>query len=154
MQTAAVRKPDVNGSNQYYHTNRPPLLASPFAKLPLGSIRPRGWLRHQLDLMADGMAGRIDEVSEYIQEDSSWLRPESAKGTEEVPYWLRGFYPLAVLTQDKRLWKASHKWIDAAFASQKRNGYFGPAKFTSELRDGFGSSVTIQALMMDSATQH
>ncbi len=154
MRTSVVQKPDVDGSNQYYPASRPPLVQSPFAKLPLGSIRPRGWLRHQLDLMIDGMVGRIDEVSEYIQEDSSWLTPESDKGTEEVPYWLRGFYPLAVLTHNERLQEASHKWIDAAFASQQQSGYFGPHKFTSALRDGFGSSLIIQALMMDSVTQH
>lgn len=154
MRTAAVQKPDVNGSNQYYQANRPPLLPCPLAKLPLGSIRPRGWLRHQLDLMVDGMAGRLAEVSEYIRGDSSWLRPQSAKGTEEVPYWLRGSYPLAVLTNNERLRKESHKWIDTVFANQQPNGYFGPANFTTQMRESFGTSVVIQSLMMDSVSQH
>jgi len=39
--------------NRHYAGNRAPLLPSPLIKLPTGSIRPEGWLRQQLELMAE-----------------------------------------------------------------------------------------------------
>ena len=36
--------------NRHYLSNHEPLLPSPLAKFPVGSVRPEGWLRHQLDL--------------------------------------------------------------------------------------------------------
>src|SRR6185312_9208766 len=49
-----------------YFPNRAPLTPSPFLKLPVGSITPRGWLRHQLDLQVNGLCGRYPEVSDYL----------------------------------------------------------------------------------------
>src|SRR5258705_515881 len=49
--------PPTQSGNDSYTTHRPPLQASPLIKLPIGSIIPRGWLRHQLELERDGMTG-------------------------------------------------------------------------------------------------
>src|SRR5205085_1760965 len=49
----------TDGPNRLYPGNRPPLLPSPLVKLPIGSITPRGWLRHMLELEANGMTGRL-----------------------------------------------------------------------------------------------
>ena len=136
MSVRVVDKPDVTTSNSFYPSNQPPLLPSPLVKLPLGSVRPSGWLGHQLELMVDGMVGRLSEISKYLGADSIWLSDEDAampsnyreyRGAEEVPYWLRGFYELAVLTQDTRLLEESHEWIEAILTSQRGDGYFGPA---------------------------
>src|SRR5258705_4651735 len=59
-----------------YIANRPPLEPSPFVKLPIGSIEPRGWLRHQLELERDGMIGRLKEISPWLNfEKSAWGNP-------------------------------------------------------------------------------
>ena len=117
-----------SGSKPIDHTvaNRAPLLPSPMAKLPLGSVKPRGWIRHQLDLMADGMVGRLQELSQFIADDNGWLGTEK-DGWEEQPYWFRGFHDLGVLTGDPRILAESDRWIEAIIASRQEDGYFGPS---------------------------
>lgn len=106
-------------------SNREPLLPSRFAKLPLGSVRPKGWIAHQLRLMADGQVGRLTELSKFLADDNGWFGTAN-DGWEEQPYWLRGFYDLGVLSGVERIRKESLRWIEAVFATVQDDGYFGP----------------------------
>lgn len=118
-----------SSANSYYAGNRAPLLPSPFMKLPIGSIRPAGWLRTQLQDMADGFVGHLPEVSSFVQfEGSAWANPkgEGKNGWEELPYWLKGYGDLGYVLQDKRITDEARRWIDAILASQRPDGYFGP----------------------------
>ena len=113
----------------HYVSNRPPLLPNPLVRLPLGSIQPRGWLRHQLELMRDGLAGRLPEVSKWCRpENSAWMSPtgEGEHPWEELPYWLRGFGDLGYVLEDQRIISEARHWIDAVLAGQRPDGYFGP----------------------------
>ena len=81
-----------------YVQNREPLTPAPFMKLPIGAIQPRGWLRHQLELEAQGMVGRLPEISPWLNfSKSSWAAADGSGnyGWEEMPYWLKGFGDLA-----------------------------------------------------------
>ncbi len=113
--------------NSLYIASRPPLASSPFIKLPIGAIEPRGWLRQQLLLMADGMTGHLAEFSHFLAPDSGWLtfRPQDA-GWEEMPYWLRGYGDLGYVLKDEPIIHEAKRWLDAALASQQDDGYFGP----------------------------
>jgi len=117
--------PPTKGGNDFYVSNRHPLLPSPLIKLPAGSINPRGWLRGQLRLMADGMIGHISEVSPWIQPGSGWLNPEHG-GDERVPYWLKGYISMGYALEDKEIIDEAHKWIEGVMAGQAKDGYFGP----------------------------
>ena len=120
----ACPTPDTGPSA--YSNNRAPLLAAPLLKLPLGAIRPAGWLKHQLDLMIDGMTGRLGEISSFLAPDNGWFGTDK-NGWEEQPYWFRGFYSLARLTGHPRLLAEADRWIEAVLSSQTAEGYFGAA---------------------------
>jgi len=118
-----------NSRNSFYVSSRPPLQPSLFAKLPIGSIKPRGWLRHQLVLMADGLTGRLPEVSPWCRaEGNAWLSPtgEGEHHWEELPYWLKGFGDLGYVLGDPRIIAEARKWIEGVLSSQRDDGYFGP----------------------------
>jgi len=70
---ALVKSPPVSSSNKHYISNRPPLAPSPLVKLPIGRIRPKGWLLSQLQLMKNGFTGRLPELSRFLREDSGWI---------------------------------------------------------------------------------
>jgi hypothetical protein len=107
--TAEVKLAEVapaSGKNSYYIGNRSPLLVSPFIKLPIGAITPKGWLHHQLALEAQGMTGRLPEISKWCKfEGNAWASPDGQghSGWEELPYWLKGYGDLGYVLNDKKI---------------------------------------------------
>jgi len=128
-QVVIVDRPPSNVANPFYVANRAPLAPSPFIKLPIGSIVPLGWLRHQLELERDGMTGHLEEISPWLNfTKSAWADPQGQgdSGWEEMPYWLKGYGDLGYVLKDDRIEAEAKKWIDAALASQRDDGWFGP----------------------------
>ena len=122
-------KPATDSKNDFYVGNRPPLQAAPLIKLPVGSIRPEGWLRKQLQLQAEGFHGHLGEISRFlVKENNAWLDPSGSgdHGWEELPYWLKGFCNLGFVLRDEAVLRESQIWIEAALKSQKPDGWFGP----------------------------
>ncbi|MEM2888295.1 MAG: glycoside hydrolase family 127 protein [Candidatus Bathyarchaeia archaeon] len=126
-----VSVPTTSKRNDFYVSNRAPLVTNALIKLPIGTIQPKGWLRNQLILMLDGITGRLPELSKWCQFEtrpkSAWASPESSEfGWEELPYWLRGFVSLGYILGNEDIIKEAIKWIEAVLSSQESNGYFGP----------------------------
>ena len=127
----AVKLPGTEVKNDFYVGNRPPLLPSPFVKLPIGAIKPAGWVRRQLELQADGFHGHLTEISDFLKkEKNAWLNPdgEGLHGWEEPVYWLKGFSNCGYILGNERMITESKIWIEAALRSQKADGWFGPDK--------------------------
>lgn len=105
--------------------NRAPLKPQPFAPLPLGAVKAKGWMATQLRVMADGLAGHLDEHYSLVGSDNAWLGG-SGDTWERGPYWIDGLVPLAHLLDDDRLHAKTRPWIEWTLASQQPSGYFGP----------------------------
>lgn len=96
-----------------------------YTKIPLGSIRPTGWLLKQLETMRDGSTGHLDELHPKIRDYNGWLGFEG-DGWEETPYWLDGAVPLAYLLDDAGLKAKIIRYINWTLNNQRPSGYFGP----------------------------
>src|SRR5437868_4682508 len=126
-----------DGAAALYVANRAPLAPSPLAKLAPGSIKPEGWLRHQLELEARGMTGHLEEISKWCKfEGSAWASPvgEGENGWEELPYWLKGYGDLGYVLHDQAIIHEARKWIDAVLSSQEADGWFGPRSARTGLK--------------------
>ncbi len=42
-------------------------------ELPLGEVKPAGWLEKQLKIQSKGLTGRLEEVWKDVGSDSGWL---------------------------------------------------------------------------------
>ena len=102
----------------------PALQPNVFEPLPLGSIKPAGWLKEQLRIQADGLSGHLDEFWPDIKE-SAWFGG-TAEGWERVPYWLDGLVPLAFETNSPELKAKVKRAVDYILAHRQPDGWLGP----------------------------
>jgi hypothetical protein len=107
--------------------NRAPLLATPFTALPLGSVRPQGWLLTQFKLQRDGLTGNAETVyASDLGTNSGWLGG-TGDNWERSPYYYKGLIPLAYELNDAGLKQKAQKWMDWLLDHQKADGSIGPA---------------------------
>lgn len=101
---------------------------SPAAAVELapGAIRPTGWLLDQLRLQAEGQTGRLEDIWPDVGPDSGW-RGGDGEDWERGPYYLDGLVPLAYVLDDPGLIAKVRPWVEWILASQREDGYFGPA---------------------------
>jgi len=118
---------DARSANMNYQNNRHPLVVKPYLQLPLGAIKPKGWLGEQLNRMRNGMTGHLDSLySSVMGPRNGWLGGDGDVW-ERGPYWVDGLLPLAYILDDQQLKDKVQPWIEWTLSSQKPNGYFGPA---------------------------
>ena len=96
-------------------------MKSKYSFLTSREVTPTGWLRHQLEPEAKGLAGNLDKVWPDVR-DSKWIGG-TAEGWERVPYWLDGFIPLAFLLRDEDMEARAKKYVDAIIARQEPDGW-------------------------------
>ncbi|MBM4025477.1 MAG: transcriptional initiation protein Tat [Planctomycetes bacterium] len=121
--------PPTAGTNDFYVSNARPLAPNPLIKLPVGAVKPQGWLRRQLELQAEGFSGRLTEISQFLRKDgNAWLAAdgEGHSPWEEMPYWLKGFGDTGYVLGDQRIIDEAKVWIEGILNSRKPDGWFGP----------------------------
>lgn len=110
-----------------YLNNRTPLIRKPFTELPIGTVRPEGWLKDQLLKMKNGMTGHLDSLySEVMGSRNGWLGGDGDVW-ERGPYWIDGLLPLAYILDDSSLKAKVQPWVEWTLQSQRPDGYFGPS---------------------------
>jgi len=119
---------------------RPPLQPNAFYQLPLGSVKPKGWLRRQLQIQANGLSGHIDEFWPDL-ENSGWLG-KPGESWERGPYYMDGLVPLAYLLDDAELVQKANKWVSWTLDHQRKDGAIGPEKNT----DWWPNMIALKAL--------
>lgn len=107
--------------------NRAPLAESAFYRLPLGAVRPKGWLLDQLRIQSEGISGHLGEFWPDVGSNSAWLGG-SGEGWERGPYYLDGLVPLAYLLNDPKLIANVRPWMEWTLTHQRTDGGIGPAK--------------------------
>jgi DUF1680 family protein len=130
--------PATTTTNGFYVSNAKPLTPSPLLKLPIGAIKPEGWLRRQLELQAQGFSGRLTEISKFLQKDgNAWLAADGQGHSpwEELPYWLKGFGDMGYVLGDQRIMDEAKVWIEAILKSRQPDGWFGPVANKAGSRD-------------------
>ena len=76
-----------------------------FVKLPVGSVKPEGWLLEYFNRQ-EVLTGDLGKISAWLDKtDNAWLSKsgEGKLGWEEVPYWLKGYANIGYITEDKEM---------------------------------------------------
>jgi len=119
----SCREQDVNNN---YKSNTAPLLQNAYIRLPLGVVKPAGWLKSQLEAQAEGLTGNLDDFWPDLV-NSSW-RGGDGEAWERGPYYLDGLVALAYQLDDERLIHKVNTWIEPILLSSSDTGWYGPAK--------------------------
>ena len=129
LQAAEIPVPDLSAIDlppTGVITNRLPLFSIPFVALPLGSVRPQGWLLTQCQLQCDGLTGNAETIyANDIGTNSAWLGG-TGDNWERSPYYYKGLITLAYTLNDAGLKQKAQKWIDWLLTHQCPDGYLGP----------------------------
>lgn len=124
--SCAVGQTTTKITTANYTNSRAPLRQNPYLELPLGAIKPEGWLKEMLLRQKTGATGNLDSLYPLVMNNrNGWLGGDGDQW-ERGPYWIDGLLPLAYILHDTALIAKTKPWVEWALKSQQPNGYFGP----------------------------
>lgn len=113
-----------------YLNNQYPLHRKPLVELPIGSIKPKGWLHEMLVRQKNGATGHMDTLYPLVMGDrNGWLGGDGDQW-ERGPYWIDGLLPLAYILDDKELKDKVKPWVEWILGSQREDGFLDRQKIT------------------------
>lgn len=101
-----------------------------FERLPVGSIRPTGWLAQQLGLAAEGYTGYLCDWYGLCA-NSTFLGGDPTSAASESPnpevfgYWLNGAVPLSFQVDNEHLSAVIKRVVDHVLEHTQPDGLFG-----------------------------
>jgi len=107
-----------------------------FIQLPVGAVKPEGWLKNTLQAWGDGMTGYLHEYradtfantwDDRLYKKKHPLEFGSAGWWpfEQQAYWVDGIVQTAYILDDPNLKEVADKYIDKILAGQNPDGYMG-----------------------------
>ena len=106
--------------------NENPVVQPVFKPLDLGTIKPLGWFKGELELEAQGLAGNMFDFYRFVN-DSGFLGGSTEYSTlhEGSPYWFNGVVPLAFGLGDARIESQVRYYLDYVLDAQQSDGWIG-----------------------------
>ncbi len=151
LQVSVVKKISTTSINKFYVGNKSPLSPLSFIKLPVGSIKPNGWILKYLELQRDGLTGQLGNISEWLDKNNNAWFSGNGKGDhgwEEVPYWLKGYGDLGYILKDEKMITETKLWLEKVFQSQTADGYFGPRIMENDHQNNAGTTPDLWPNML------
>ncbi|KAI1661287.1 hypothetical protein F4813DRAFT_347036 [Daldinia decipiens] len=97
-----------------------------YKPLDLGSVKPLGWFKDQLELEAAGLSGNMFDFYRFVH-DSKYIGGSTEySGLDEAsPYWFNGLVPLAFGLGDERIIGQVKYYLDYILDHQQEDGWIG-----------------------------
>ncbi|EIW84902.1 hypothetical protein CONPUDRAFT_117150 [Coniophora puteana RWD-64-598 SS2] len=109
-----------------------PLAPKAYNYLPLGAVKPAGWLHDQVMVQTNGLAGQQSQFYNYVH-DSDWTGGSSFYSNleEAGSYWFNGIVPNAFVlgSSDSDLQTQATNFLTYVFDNQDSTGWLGPEVF-------------------------
>ncbi len=123
--------------------NKTPLPPNRFAPLPLGAVKPCGWLEEQLEIQRKAVLETLDARFPGTDGASGWLGG-NLKDEQSAVEALAGIAALGYTTGDETLMSLVAKFVRWTIENQFQSGDIGPAG----LRDWWPKILMLRVLQM------
>ncbi|KAJ7743834.1 hypothetical protein B0H16DRAFT_1560781 [Mycena metata] len=117
------------------HGQTTSLAPKTFLSMPLGSIRPTGWLLDQLMVQTNGLAGHEHEFYNYVS-NTDWVGGNSAYSSleEAGSYWFNAMVPNGILANNAAINAKTSAFLSYVLSHQDSTGWMGPEVGTNKPR--------------------
>ncbi|KAK7040596.1 hypothetical protein R3P38DRAFT_2513671 [Favolaschia claudopus] len=106
-----------------------------FLSIPLGAIKPTGWLFDQLMVQTNGLAGHEHEFYNYVSQ-TDWTGGTSAYSSleEAGSYWFNAMVPNGILVNNSAINAKTSAFLSYVLSHQDSTGWLGPEVGTTKPR--------------------
>jgi DUF1680 family protein len=158
--SSATRSEGANAYLQSRRENAVHTIAPVFTWLPMGEVRPEGWIKEQITRdLNEGFAGRLDELCHEAASDTfashrnsgaTENKSNSAKinwwNGETEGNWRSGFMMMAYLAGDEEAKRKADEYVRHILSSQEKDGYLGV--FAPDMRFSAPGDLWTQACLL------